>query len=313
VGLLAAALLAQAQPARIPRVGVIYYAGLYDPVIDGLQAGLKESGLVEGRDFALEVRDAKGEPRLVEEIARRFEREGVRLIYAVTTSVAIVVKRVTADLPIVFCVGSDPVTSGLVVGFAKPDGRLTGVHYLSTDLTAKRLEILKELVPKLHRVVTFYRPANPASREAVRLAREAGRQLGVEVIERHITSAAELQGRLRTLKAGEADAFFQVSDAVVLSQAQAVIDVAKVLRLPTMFQERTAVERGALASYGVDFHEIGRQSAKHVQRILTGSSPRDLPVESVSRIELVLNRRTAREIGLVIPSDLLTRADHVIE
>src|SRR5262249_9254372 len=156
-------------------------------------------------------------------------------------------------------------------------------------------------------------PANPASREAVRLAREAGRQLGVEVIERHIASAAELQGRLRALKAGEADAFFQVSDAVVLSQAQAVIDAARALRLPTIFQEQTAAARGALASYGVDFREIGRQSAKHVQRILTGSSPRDLPVESVSRTALGLHRRTAREIGLAIPSDLLTRADRVIE
>src|SRR5262249_57244928 len=132
-------------------------------------------------------------------------------------------------------------------------------------------------------------------------------------IERHIASAAELQGRLRALKAGEADAFFQVSDAVVLSQAQAVIDAARALRMPTIFQEQTAAARGALASYGVDFHEIGRQSARHVQRVLAGTSPRDLPVENVTRIELVLNRRTAREIGLAIPPELLARADRVIE
>jgi ABC-type uncharacterized transport system substrate-binding protein len=313
VALLAAPLFADAQPARIPRVGVVYYAGLYEPVIDGLRVGLKEKGLEEGRDFALEIRDAKGEPETVEEVARRFEREGVRLIYSVTTSVTTIVKRVAAGVPIVFCVGSDPVSTGLIESFAKPGGRLSGVHYFTTDLTAKRLEILKELVPKLRRVVTFYDPTNPAALASARLAREAGRQLGVELIERHAASVSELQAGLRALKAGEADAFFLVSDALAISQAQAIIDAARAIRMPTMFHEQTIAARGALVSYGVNYHEIGRQSAKHVQRVLAGASPRDLPVENVTRIELVLNRRIARAIGLTIPPGVLARADRLIE
>ena len=313
LALLAAAIPAAAQPAQLPRVGAVYFAGPYDAVIDGLRAGLKELGLAEGRDFGLEVRDAKGEARTIEEIARRFEREGVRLIYSVPTAVTTVVKRVTTHVPIVFCVGSDPISTGLIESFARPGDRLTGVHYLSTDLTAKRLEVLKELVPRLHRVVTFYDPANPVPREAARQAREAGRQLGVELIERHVASAAELKAALRALKPGEADAFFLISDALVISQSQAVIDAARAIRLPTIFQEQTVAARGALASYGVNFLEIGRQSARHVQRVLGGTSPRDLPVENVTRIELVLNRRTAREIGLAIPPGLLARADRVIE
>jgi putative ABC transport system substrate-binding protein len=313
VALAAATLLAQAQPTRIPRVGVVYYAGFYEPVIDGLRVGLKESALEEGRDFTLEIHDARGDPRAVEEAARRFEREGVRLIYALPTTVATLVKRATGDVPIAFCVGSDPVSMGLIESFTRPGGRITGVHYLTTDLTAKRLEILKELVPRLRRVITFYNPSNPAPREAVRLAREAGRHLGVELIERHAGSIAEFQSGLRALKAGEADAFFLVSDALAISQAQAVIDAARAIRMPTMFHEPTLADRGALASYGVNYYEIGRQSAKHVQRVLAGASPGSVPVENVTRIELVLNRRTAREIGLTIPPGVLARADRLIE
>ena len=153
---------AQAQQSKVYHVGVIHEGGPYNAAVDGLKDGLKELGLAEGKHYVLEVRDLKGDRRAAEAAARSLEREKVDLIYTVATSVTTVVKRATTEVPIVFAVGSDPVAAGLVESFAKPGGRCTGVHFQS-DLTAKRLEILKAIVPRLHRVVTFYDPSNASA------------------------------------------------------------------------------------------------------------------------------------------------------
>ena len=299
--------------ARVHRVGVIHPGGPYSGVIEGLREGLRELGLEEGKHFVLHIRDTKGDLEAVGEAARNLLQEKVNLIYVVPTSVATRVKRATADIPIVFCVGTDPVKAGLVESFAKPGGRLTGIHFLTTDLTAKRLEILKEILPKARRVVTFYNPNNPSARAAAASGREAARQLRVEFLERRVASVEELRAGLKALRAGEADAFFYVSDAMILSQAQLIMDAARAIRLPTMFVERSIVAKGALAGYGVNYHEGGRLSAKYVQRILAGTNPRDLPVENVDRLEFVLNLRTARELGLTIPQSVILRADQLIK
>ena len=313
VGLLAGWLAADAQPAGKPfRVGVVLQGGPYYAAVDGLRDGLRALGLEEGKHFVLDIRDAKGDLRAVEDAARTFEREKADLIFAVGTSVTLAVKRATAHVPVVFYAGNDPVVNGLVESFANPGGRLTGVHSQNTDLIPKRLEILKETLPKLRRVVTFYDPGNRLAVASVAAAREAGRVLGVEVIARPVTSVDQLRAGLRALKAGDADAYFVVSDGMVISQAQLIIDTARSKRLPVMANDRDLVAKGALASYGGGYHEAGRQSAKHVQRILAGTNPKDLPIENVDRIELVLNLRTAQELGLTIPQSVLFRANEVI-
>ena len=169
------------------------------------------------------------------------------------------------------------------------------------------------MLPKVHRIVTFYDRNNPVAQGNAKLAREAARQLGVELVERQVSSVKELQERLKALRAGEADAYFYMPDAMVHSQAQLIIDAARAKKLPTMSYESAIVAKGALVSYGASYYEAGRLSAKHVQRVLAGTSPKDLPVESVDRVELVLNLRTARELGLTIPREILLRADKVIE
>ena len=261
----------------------------------------------------MEIRDVKGDPKAVEEAARSLEREKVNLIYAVSTAVTSGVKRATAEIPIVFAVGSDPVGAGLVDSFPKPGGRLTGVHYLAGDLTAKRLEILKATLPELRRVITFYDPSNEVALKAAKSAREAARQLRIEFVERHVASVEELRRGLIALEARDADAYFHSNDAMVTSQSQFIIDTARAKKLPTMFQEPSLVAQGALVSYGVSYREVGRLSAKYVQRILTGTSPQNLPVESLSRVGLAVNVRTARELGVTIPQSLLLRADEVIQ
>ena len=237
----------------------------------------------------------------------------VDLIYAVATSVTLAAKRATKSVPIVFYAGTDPVSVGLIENHRKPGGRLTGTYGVSTGVTAKRLELLKEMVPRLRRAVTLYSPDNPASQQSLKIAREAARQLKLELIERPVASVEELRAALRALRPGEADAFFYVSDAMVGSQAQLIIETARAKRLPTMFQERGSVANGALAAYGESFYTIGRLSAKHVQRVLLGADPGDLPVEQVDRLHFVINLKTAKVLGLTIPQSLLARADKIIE
>ena len=311
--LVVAGAAAQAQQPKVYRVGVITAGGAWYETIDGLRAGLRQLGLEEGKQFILAIRDTKGDVKAAEQAARNLEQEKVDLIYTTQTSVTIAARRATADIPIVFCAGADPVVLGLVDSFAKPGGRLVGVYEPGTDLTAKRLEILKEMVPKLRRVVTFYNPGNPVPVESIKLAREAARPLGVELVERHVASVEELQTGMRALRAGEVDAFFEASDALVAVQDQLIIDAARVKRLPTMFTIQSSVVKGGLASYSVSRHEVGRLSAKYVQRILAGVKPKDLPVEGVDKIELVINLKTAKQIGLTIPHEVLARAGKVIK
>src|SRR5262245_6136001 len=179
-----APLVVEAQQARVYRVGVILHGGPYALAIDGLRDGLRELRFEEGKEFVFHVQDAKGDLSLVEAAAKDFERGNVDLIYTVTTSVTTVVKRATKNVPIVFYAGVDPVASGLVESFRNPGGRLTGTHGHYAALVAKRLELLKEMIPRLRRVVTFYNPENVAYEQSGRLARDAARRLEVEFVER---------------------------------------------------------------------------------------------------------------------------------
>jgi putative tryptophan/tyrosine transport system substrate-binding protein len=310
---LATVSLAEAQRPKVYRVGVVTAGGAWYEVIDGLRAGLKQLGFDEGKQFTLEIKDTKGNAKAAEEAARNLEKEKVDLIYTTQTSVTLATKRATAEIPVVFCAGADPVEVGLVASFARPGGRLTGVFYRDTDLTGKRLELLKEIVPKLHRAVTFYNPSSPVSAESAKVVQETAGQMGIQLVERHVVSVEELRAGVQSLKAGEADAVFEVSDALTVIQDQLIIDTARVKRLPTMFANHSSVVKGGLASYSVSRQEIGRLSAKYVQRILTGVKPKDLPVEGVDKISLVINLKTAKDIGLTIPQSVLYRADKVIK
>jgi putative ABC transport system substrate-binding protein len=259
--LLITASRAQAQQQKVHRIGVIMPGGPISATIDGLRHGLADLGLQEGKQYTLAIKDTQGDAKAAEEAAKIFEQEKVSLIYAMASSVIAAVKDATQTVPIVFTTGTDPVAGKLVEDFAQPGGRLTGVHYLVRDLTAKRLEILKEILPKLGRVLTIYNPKTPVASEAAALAREEAKRLGLKFIERHVFSVDELRKSLQALKSGEADAFFYTPDAMVVSQAQAIIDAAKAKKIPTMFQEQSLVAKGGLASYGQNFHQIGWISA----------------------------------------------------
>jgi len=311
--LLALSFPVQAQQQKIFRIGVVYPGGPLRDIIDGLRAGLKELGLAEGKQFTLAIEDTKGDTKAAEAAAKNFERGKVNLIFAISGAVIAAAKQATTSVPIVFCIGNDPVAAKLVDDFARPGGRLTGVHYLARDLTAKRLEILKEILPKLSRVVTFYNPATRVAAEAAAMAREEAKRLGVKLLERHVKSSDELRKGLQALKAGEADALIYIPDATVIGEAQLIIDTAKAKKLPTMFQDESLVTQGGLASYGQNYQEIGRRAAKYVQRVLSGTSPKDLRIETIENTDLTINLKTAKDLGVTVPPQVLARARRVIK
>ena len=312
IAILGSGATAQAQQPKVYRVGVIQSAAPFSAIVEGLRNGLKELGYEDGKQVRLEIRDTKGDLNAVKEAAQTFERDKVNLIYVVATSAAVAVKESTSDTPIVFAVAGDPTSNGLIQSFAKPGGRLTGVYYLTVDLTPKRLEVLKEILPKLRRVLAFYNPKNPISIEAAKLGRDAAQQMNIQFIERQVTSVDELRSVLQKLKPGETDAYFYVSDAMIMDNAQTIIHTTLEKKLPTMFQEQSLVAAGGLASYGQNFREVGRMSAKYVQKVLTGTRPQDLRVETADKFEMAINLKTANQIGLTIPPTVLARADKVI-
>ena len=309
---LAAPFMGEAEPARLYRVGIVLQGGDYLAAVGGLRDGFRELGFEEGQQLVLHVRDVKGDLKSVDAVAQGLEREKVDLIYSLATPVTLTVKRATTRVPIVFYAGTDPVTVGLVESFRKPGGRLTGIHGHFTDMTAKRLELLKEMVPQVRRPLVFYNPANPAAQESLKLAREAARQLELKLVERPVASVEELRAGLHALRPGEADALTIVSDAMVVSRLDLLVEAAMAKRLPSMLTDRASVA-GALAGMGENYYTIGRLSAKLIERVLRGANPGDLPVEQLDRLHFVINLRTAKALGLTIPQSILTRADEIIQ
>ena len=302
----------EAQQGNVHRLGVILRGDEY-AAVEGLREGLKELGLAEGKDYVLDLRDLKGDLDAVEAAAKSLEQERVDVIYTISTSVSTVTKRATTNVPVVFAVGTDPVAAGLVETFARPGGRLTGVYYSSADLTPKRLEILRAILPKLHKVVMFYSPTNRTTMLAIKSARDVALRLQIEIVEKPVASVQELRASVAAFRPQDADAFFYVNDAMVRSQSRFIIDTMNSKRVATMFATPDVAAQGALAGYGISFHETGLTSARYVHKILTGVSPKDLPVESLSRVQLAVNMNTARAIGVTISQAVRLSASEVIQ
>jgi putative ABC transport system substrate-binding protein len=302
-----------APPARLIKIGALTESWGPTPAIIGLRDGLQELGYRENEQFVIGVRFTQGNPAELAEAARDLVRRGVDIIVtAEGGNTAKAAQAATNRIPIVFVGGSDPVGIGLVQSLARPGGNITGTADLDIELGPKRMEIFRELIPGLKRMLLPYDATNAYAVAQLPAYRDAARRLGLTLVERPLRTEEEAQAELAKIRKGEVDGIFSPR-FLSLNIPGFILDTAQKQRLPTMFHGFFFVERGGLAAYSAADSQLGRQAARLVDKILNGAKPADLPVEQPTTFELVINLKTAKALGLAIPPSVLLRANRVIE
>jgi putative ABC transport system substrate-binding protein len=306
-------LAASAQQAgKLPTIGVLGSdAAVWHPWTAALVERFRQLGWIDGRTIAIEYRWSQGRPERAAEIAAEFVHLKVDIVVTAGPHVATLMQA-TAVIPIVFALAHDPVGGGIVASLARPGGNITGLSTQGTDLAGKRLELLREALPRLRRLAIIGNAGYPEAVREMREAQAAARTLRLEVAPLEIRRAEEIATAFATLDA-QADALYVVSDAVVNANRTRIITLALGARLPTMFAFREIVAAGGLMSYGPNYPDLFRRAGNYVDKILRGAKPADIPVEQPTKFDLVINLTTARALGITIPTALLLRADEVIE
>jgi ABC-type uncharacterized transport system substrate-binding protein len=302
-----------AQSTRVVKIGALTESWGPTPAIVGLRDGLQELGYREDRDFVIGVRFTEGKVAELPAAARDLVRRGVDVIVTTESgSAAKAARMATSQIPIVLIGAGDPVGLGLVQSLARPGGNITGIVDLDVELVPKRMEIFRELIPGLKRLLVPYDATNADAVAQLTVHREAAQRLGLTLVEKPVRSEEEARATITGLRKGDADGIF----AVRFQSSNIpgfILEIAPRGVMPTMFTSGFFVERGGLASYAANLSELGKQGARLVAKILKGAKPADLPVEQATKFELVINLKTARALGLRIPQSFLVRADRVIE
>jgi putative ABC transport system substrate-binding protein len=283
------------------------------PSLEAFRNGLRDLGWVEGRDFVLETRFADGKPERLPELAEQLVRKGVDVILVGSTPGALAAKKATSTIPIVMVTTGDPVGGGLVASLARPGGNLTGVTALGEVLTVKRLELLKEAVPRVTRVAVLTNPASPYTGSFLREREGAARALKVQLQVVEAQDPTKLEQAFAAMARERAGALMVLTDVMFINQRRRLVELAAKSRLPTVYPEREFVGAGGLMFYGASLVHMYNRAAGYVDKILKGTKPADLPVEQPTKLELVINLKTAKALGLAIPPSVLARADHVVE
>jgi putative ABC transport system substrate-binding protein len=313
LGILAAPPAAGAQqPAKVPRVGLLRPGSPPDPYVEAFRQGLRDLGYVEGQTIALEYRWAEGSPARLPSLAAELVQLKVDVILTTGELPTRAVKEATSTIPIVMASSGDPVQAGLVASLGRPGGNVTGQSSLVPELTAKRLQLLKEVVPKVSRVAILFNP-NLSIALSVKEAQAAAPTLGLVVHPVAVRTPDELGRAFDTITKERAQALLLFGDPFTVTHGRRILDFAAKRRLPTISVFKEAVERGGLMSYGPNPLDQSRRAATYVDKILKGAKPADLPVEQPTRFALVINMKTAKVLGLTIPPSVLIRADQVIQ
>jgi len=314
LSLLAAPLAAEAQPpGQVYRIG--YLAAIPPPahLWEALLDGLRERGYREGRNLVFERRFSEGHAERFPEFAAEMIQLKVDRIIAITTPAALAVKDATQTMPIVMTTAIDPVGAGLVASLARPGGNVTGNAILYPELSTKRLEILKDVVPGLSRVVALWNAANPANASVWKATQAAAGALGLWLHWQDVRGAQDFEGMFARTAQAHPDALLVLDDALIAMHRQHIAEFATEQRLPSVFAARESVAAGGLMSYGPSLPALFRRAATYVDKILQGVKPADLPMEQPLKFELVINLKTARALGITIPPHLLMLADEVIQ
>jgi putative ABC transport system substrate-binding protein len=316
-GLLAASLAVEAQqPGKVYRIGILTNKAS-DPaearVWQAFRSGLRERGWIEGQNILFEFREAEGNFARLPGLAADLVRLKVDLILARSSQFVQPAKEATSSIPIVFVVHADPVGTGHVASLARPGGNITGLANLVVDLAPKLLELLGSAIPRAKRIAVLWNPDTPSHTPALKAVQEAGRTLGAQLQTVSARTAAELEGAFKTMARARAQAVLVVGSPIFFTERQHVAKLAIAHRLPATADAREYAEAGVLMSYGANYEDLYRRGAIHVDKILKGAKPADLPVEQATKFELVINLKTAKALGLTIPPSLLQRADEVIQ
>ena len=302
------------QPKKVPRIG---YLSPLSPSSDSTRTeafrqGLRDLGYVERQNIAIEYRFAEGKSERLPDLAAELVRTKPDVIVTGSTVAALAVKHATATIPVVIANVGDPVASGLVASLARPGGNITGLSSMSPDLSGKRLELLKETVPRLTRVGVLWDPGGTGQEAQIKETEVAGRALGVQVQLLAVRIPEDFESAFKASTGGRAHALIILQTPLINTNRPRIVEFASENRLPTMWGEAQVMDAGGLMSYGPNFADMYRRAAIYVDKILKGRKPADLPVEQPMKFELVINLKTAKQIGLTIPPNVLARADKVI-
>jgi putative tryptophan/tyrosine transport system substrate-binding protein len=317
VGLLAPSLVLEAQDSgKIRRIGVLHGANpsLAAPLVEALKQRLLELGHVEGQNIALEVRWAHGSVDAMPGLAAELARLNVDVIVAGGTAVALACRDVTRTIPIIFTGVADPVAAKLVSSLAHPGGNVTGLSTANLDTIGKRLELLRDFVPrKVSRVAFVFDPADVSHRVGAREREAPARTLGIVLRPVDLRSRDDLEAQFTRLVSERVDGLYVPAGPLTNAHAKRIIELAAAHRLPAIYGSRLFVEAGGLMSYSTDFRDQYRGAATYVDKILRGARVADLPVELPTKFELVINRRTLKAMGLTIPESVRLRVDEIVE
>jgi putative ABC transport system substrate-binding protein len=317
VDLILSPLASESQPAgKVARVGYISSAPSA-PVTDSwwnaFVTALREHGWTEHQNLVIERRYAALRREAALAVAEELVRLKVDVIVVSSTLTALATRQVTTTVPIVMTVPADPVATGLVTSLARPGGNVTGLSFVGTELAGKQVELLREAVPGLVRVVVLTNPTNASHPPRTKEIAEAARVLKLESDVLEARTPGDIQEAFATMAKRRPGAAIVLADPLFVREARQVVRLAAEHRLPVMYGLREVVADGGLMAYGASFTDLFRRAATYVDRILRGAHPRDLPVEQASKFELVINLKTAKALGLILPQSLLLRADEIIQ
>ena len=301
------------QPASPRRIGVLLVG--WSPErkeVQEFRQGLRDAGYAEGRDVVIEWRSANGDYSRVPELVADLVQHKVDVIVLESTVAAQAAKRATSTIPIVLAVVGDPIGSGLVASLARPGGNITGLSLMIPELNAKRLQLLKEAIPRLTRVAVLWNPDTPPHAKMVQDLKAAAPSLSIELSVVGARTPEELDAAFSAVGRAHVQALYMLEGPFSMTHRTTVLKLASKARLPTIYGQRESVDAGGLMSYGTNFDDLFRRSAGYVDKILKGAKPGDLPIEQPTKFELVINLKTARRLGITIPESILLRADEVI-
>jgi putative tryptophan/tyrosine transport system substrate-binding protein len=303
------------QPKKVPRLG---YLGVTPPSVnaartEAFREGLRELGYVEGKNIVIEYRWAEGKTEPLPDLATELVRLKVDVIVTGGSSSTRPAKEATATIPIVMAQDSDPVGNGFVASLARPGGNITGLSTLAPEIAGKRLELLKEIVPKLSRVAVLGTSTQPGNAQALRETELAAGALGVQLQYLDVRGPKDIETAFREASKGRTQAVLMLTSAIFTSHRKQPVELAVKSRLPAIYDRREFVEDGGLMAYGVSLPDLDRRAATYVDKILKGAKPADLPVEQPKTFEFIINLKAAKQIGLTIPPNVLVRADRVIK